>query len=300
MRGWLVLGGHGRLGSALMQVAPPGSLAPRSSELDLRNSKSVAEQLDQGAFERVINCAALTDVDRCERDRELADELNGRAVGRLAAICRERALQLTQVSTDYVLSGESELRETDQPQPYNAYGQSKALGEALCMEASDSHLVVRVQWLFGGGQGDFIRFVRNQALAGKEIPVIQDQISIPSYTPDLAAWMLLLFRSQAKGIVHLANGGTTSRWEQALSICDALGVEPRLTPTTWAQLGRSAVRPRRSVLDTAHAVALTGHLSEVERQVCDQEGGLRVFLTDAAEPRPWQEAQAEWLEQLAC
>jgi len=151
-----------------------------------------------------------------------------------------------------------------------------------------------------GGAGDFIRFVRRRALEGDVIPVIQEQVSIPSYTPDLAAWLELLFEVGAKGIVHLANGGATSRWDQALQICKSLGVEPRLEPVTWADLGRPAPRPRRSVLDTAHAVALTGHLFEVEaapgRSVLDR----RETAYQQVHPRPWQQAQEEWLEQLEC
>ena len=296
MTGWLVLGGGGRLGSALMQRAPAGSEAPPSQCLDLCDTVALTEKIDTMRPCRVINCAALTDVDGCEAAPDRATEINGKAVGRLAQLCTEREIQLCQVSTDYVLSGENLLTEHQDYAPINVYGESKALGEQLCLKANPDHLVVRVQWLFGGGRGDFVRFVRERSLKGDLIPVIHDQVSIPSYTVDLARWMAMLFEVNASGIVHLANGGETSRWDQALSICEHLGHPPRLKPVSWDDLGRPAARPRRSVLDTAHAVALTGHLFEVTDRFGEQASPRGA----AGHPRSWRSAQEDWLEQLGC
>ncbi len=296
MTGWLVLGGRGRLGGALMDIAPAASQAPTSQALNLCDTQALAKALDTLQPHRVINCAALTDVDACEADPDRAQEVNGAAVGRLATLCAQRQIQFCQISTDYVLQGDDMLAEDQPYDPVNAYGASKALGEQLCLEASPDHLVVRVQWLFGGGTGDFVRFVRDRALKGEVIPVIQNQVSVPSYTPDLADWLAGLFQVEARGIIHLANRGATSRWDQALEICESLQITPRLRPVTWADLGRPARRPRRSVLDTAHAVALTGHLYEVETGSKD----ATLSPTQTRHPRPWQSAQEDWLEQLKC
>ena len=295
MTGWLVLGGRGRLGSALMEIAPIGSEAPSSETLNLCTTSALARKMDQMEPTRVINCAALTDVDQCESDPERAHEINGVAVGRLARACADREIQLCQISTDYVLSGDGLLHEEQAYDPVNCYGESKALGEQLCLEASPDHLVARVQWLFGGGSSDFIRFVGDRALSNQVIPVIKDQVSSPSYTRDLARWIRQLFKAQANGIVHIANAGETSRWDQALSICETLEIRAHLKPVTWTDLGRPAKRPRRSVLDTAHAVALTGHL---KTDCLTSETALPG--RKGMHPRPWQSAQDEWLEQLKC
>ena len=111
MTGWLVLGGRGRLGSALMEIAPTGSEAPGSETLNLCTTSALARKMDQMEPTRAINCAALTDVDQCESDPERAHEINGVAVGRLARACADREIQLCQISTDYVLSGDGLLHE---------------------------------------------------------------------------------------------------------------------------------------------------------------------------------------------
>jgi dTDP-4-dehydrorhamnose reductase len=301
MPGWLILGGNGRLGGAFRALAPAGSTAPRSAQLNLTDSDALARAIDEQEPTWVLNCAAQTDVDAADRDARLADELNGLAPGRLARRCARAGVPLLHISTDYVFSGcDDGLLDEDRPlDPINRYGQSKARGEGLVLDSGTEALVARVQWLFGGGSGDFVRFVRGRGRAGQTVPVVTGQVGTPSYTPDLAAWMVALERAGARGVVHVANAGEVSRWDQAGAILAAIGSDARREPTSWQALGKSSPRPRRSVLSTAKMEAYVAGLDSAEQQVVDRHGLALDFRCADGAARGWQAAQADYLRRMA-
>ena len=247
----LLLGGSGRLGSALRLVWDD-VVAPSSTELNIKDEDALARYMDRIEPEGIVNCAGLTDVDGCERDPQAADELNGYAPGRLAARAARNGIPVVHLSTDYVFSGDErrQLHEDDPLAPVNRYGQSKARGEGLVLDSGAKALVARVQWLFGGAQSDFVRFVRGRLLAGQEVPVVRDQIGTPSYTMDLATQLAVAWQARLTGIINLGNSGEVSREEQAQRIAQDLECTGQFRLVTWLELGRSAARPRRSVLDT--------------------------------------------------
>jgi dTDP-4-dehydrorhamnose reductase len=291
MPGILLLGGSGRLGSALRQGLAE-VVAPSSAELNLRQTDSLARRIDEMEPEWVINCAGLTDVDGCERDPQAADELNGNAPGRLARRVARAGVRLLHVSTDYVFSGhpEARLAEDAKLEPINRYGQSKARGEGLVLDSGALALVARVQWLFGGPKSDFVRFVRQCLLADQEVPVVKDQIGVPSYTEDLAFQISLVIGRPMTGLLHLGNSGEVSREEQARAIAESLGRNGSFRSVTWDELGRPAQRPVRSVLDTTRMAALVAALPTLPGGQSGEE----------AEGLPcWQEAQDRYLAILA-
>ena len=279
----LLLGGSGRLGSALRLVWDD-VVAPSSSELDLTNEDDLARYMDQLEPEGIINCAGLTDVDGCERDPQRADELNGYAPGRLARRAARAGVRFVHISTDYVFSGHErrQLLEEDRLAPVNRYGQSKARGEGLVLDSGVQAIVARVQWLFGGIKSDFVRFVRARLVAGQDVPVVQDQIGVPSYTMDLVAQLSVAWDAGVEGILHLGNTGEVSREDQAQLIADELGCTGHFRPVTWLDLGRSAARPRRSVLDT----------TRIRDLVAARVPQAMDMLA------PWQDAQRRYLKQL--
>lgn len=283
MPGILLLGGSGRLGSAISNVLD-GVDAPSSAELDLRDEDALARRIDQLEPTGIINCAGLTDVDGCDRDPQAADELNGYAPGRLAHRARQAGVPLIHISTDYVFSGDDEgaLAEDAELAPINRYGQSKARGEGLVLDSGAQALVARVQWLFGGPKGDFVRFVRARLLAGEEVPVVRDQIGVPSFTTDLAVQIEAVIQAQVVGLIHLGNTGEVSRQDQALQIASDLDQKGQFRAVTWTELGRSAPRPRRSVLDTSRIRDLGASLP----------GGAKLIISD------WHQAQVRYLAEL--
>ena len=248
----LVLGGSGRLGSAL-RTRWDHVVAPPSSELDLRDDDAIARRIDELEPALIVNCAGLTDVDGCERDPQAADELNGYAPGRLARRAARAGVPCVYISTDYVFSGHPErsLAEEDALAPVNRYGQSKARGEGLVLDSGAQALVARVQWLFGGPKPDFVRFVRARLRSGEEVPVIADQIGVPSCTDDLADQLEIACQARLRGVLHLGSSDEVSRQGQAELIAAQLGMEGAWRRVTWRELGRPAERPGRSVLDTS-------------------------------------------------
>ena len=140
----LLLGGSGRLGSAL-RARWDHVVAPPSSELDLRDDDAIARRIDELEPALIVNCAGLTDVDGCERDPQATDELNGYAPRTTRSSCGMAGVPCVYISTDYVFSGHPErsLAEEDALAPVNRYGQSKARGEGLVLDSGAQALVAR-------------------------------------------------------------------------------------------------------------------------------------------------------------
>ena len=283
MPGILLLGGSGRLGSAVRTVWDD-IVAPSSSELDIKDEDSLARSIDELEPAGIINCAGLTDVDGCERDPQAADELNGLAPGRLAARAARAGVPLVHISTDYVFSGheQRQLHEDDLLEPVNRYGQSKARGEGLVLDSGAKALVARVQWLFGGEKPDFVRFVRGRLLSGQDVPVVDDQVGVPSYTTDLAAQLAVAWQAEFTGVLNLGNVGEVSRLDQAQQIARDLDCTGQFRSVTWLELGRSAARPRRSVLDTTRIRDLVAARAPQNEEL---------FAT-------WHEAQRRYLKRI--
>jgi dTDP-4-dehydrorhamnose reductase len=281
----LVLGGSGMLGRAVGRVCKSRSLNFVSLDraaCDITQSNQVVEALERHRPAVVINCAAYTKVDAAEQEADLADTVNGRAVGELARLAGERRAKLVHFSTDFVFDGTSSrpYRPDDAVAPLGAYGRSKLLGERLIFVADPPGcLIVRTSWLFGHPGACFPAAMVRVARAGKPLRVVNDQIGRPTLTDDLAARALDLVERGAMGIYHLANAGETNWFDFAAATLKAFGLSADLRPITsadWAvEHPESAHRPRYSVLDTSAAEALIGRPM-----------------------RPWQEALATYCQSV--
>jgi len=259
----LVTGSHGQLGRALLAAAARGGLTARGHDvdtLDISDRGAVEAVVGRLRPRAVVNCAAWTAVDDCERDPDLALAVNGTAVGHLAAAAEGVGATLVQVSTDYVFpgTGERPYREDDPVGPLSAYGRSKLEGERLACTAPD-HLVVRTAWLFGRGGRSFVTAIRGQVEAGAELlRVVADQRGCPTFCDDLAAAILALLQRGARGTVHAVNAGATTWYGFAVEIVRRLGAAVEVLPVTTADVPRPAPRPANSVLDTSRLSALLG------------------------------------------
>ncbi len=213
----------------------------------------------------LLNCAAHTKVDLCEEQKELADAVNGHAVGHLARESRKAGTFLVHVSTDFVFDGAGDrpYRPDDPTNPLSAYGRSKLLGERLLQEhAPDRWIIARTAWLYGRGGPCFPRTMVTAARAGKPLTVVADQTGSPTHTRDLAAAMLNLVNRDARGIWHLTNSGQTNWCDFTRAILEEFNVRAEVTPTTsaeWFKLRpNTATRPAYSVLDNSPYTRLMG------------------------------------------
>jgi len=286
----LILGSNGRLGSALVRRwnnLPDTEVVPLTrAEIDLTDpEKSVAALASYsfGDSDVVVNCAAATDVDGCQRDPESARRINAETPALIARLCADRRARLIHIGTDYVFDGalERPYTEEDEAKPLSHYGLTKLEGDHAVLAASPLHCVVRVSWVFGPDKPSFVDAIVRRALTSPEAAAVHDKTSAPTYTEDAALWLTEFLKPTFPGgIYHLCNGGTCS-WrdygEYALECAKANGV-PVLT-TSVAPLKLSdmkafiAVRPPKTPLDTGKFTRVTG-----------------------IAPRPWKEAVEEYFK----
>ncbi len=291
----LVLGAGGRLGAALVREwggAGSGVEGLDRSALDFSDLEAVRRTVSEREFDVAVNCAALTDVDRCERDPELGYLVNSRAVGVLAAVCAAKGARLLHVSTDYVFDGEKRepYREEDEACPVSEYGRSKLAGEEAVLRASGRNLVVRVSWVFGPDRPSFVDGILRKAREGGDLSAVADKQAAPTYTLDAARGMHALITAGASGLVHLCNRGGCS-WQEygqhALDCALSAGIalkQREVIPIRMADLGAFvARRPVYSVMDPSRFERLTGSrmrtweeaVEEYVRGMARQESGRK-------------------------
>jgi dTDP-4-dehydrorhamnose reductase len=278
-----VIGAGGRLGAALVREYARNFEVTsfKHHQLDLSRLDDIRPVLAQTVFELLINCAALTNVDYCESQREEAFLVNAEGPGLLAKIANEKSAKFIHISTDYVFDGKKTgpYGEEDKADPLSVYGESKLEGEHRVLEVSAHHLVVRLSWVFGPHKPSFIDQILQRARENDRVTAVADKFSSPTYTIDAANWLRLAWENDAQGILHLCNSGACSwqEWAQyAIEVCHNLGVTLKADRVGKSSLGDMknfvARRPVNTVLSTAKFTALCG-----------------------VQPRHWREAIAEYI-----
>ena len=273
----LVIGCRGMLGSACLRAFGPRAVGCDYAEFDVADRARVAAEVARLHPDLIVNCAAATDVDRCERDHEYADRANAAGPGYVAEAAAAIGARLVHVSTDFVFDGRGRCpyRETDAPAPLNHYGLSKLRGERAVAEALPDALIVRTSWLFGEGGAHFPAKVIAWAAGREEIRVAEDQFGSPTYAADLAEGIRALAETGAQGIFHLAGAGCASRYELARETLALAAVPARVVPAPASEFPLPAPRPANSCLDCAKAAELGVHLPP-------WRGGLARYLRTRA------------------
>ncbi len=265
---WVIFGQSGQLAQSL--AARPdmvGATFLGRAQLDLTNPEQAALRLRELGPSVVINAAAWTAVDQAEKDFDQARVLNAHAPAALAQVCRQLDIPFVHVSTDYVFSGEHgpAWKEDDPIAPVNAYGQSKAEGEAAIMSVGGRIAILRTSWVFSPFGNNFVKTMARLGKERDEVRVVADQVGRPTYAPDLAEACikmatLLQTRPELAGMYHYANAGHVSWADVAQATFDALarrGVKAaQMVPITTADYPTPAKRPAWSTLDTSKIEAL--------------------------------------------
>jgi dTDP-4-dehydrorhamnose reductase len=270
----LVIGCNGLLGQNLLRTRPdtiqvvgagleseaalPGLLSGYA-RVDISQRDALKAAIATAAPDFILNAAAITDVDFCEREPAKAALINRDTVGWMAAT----GLPVVQISTDYVFDGENgPYREDDPVKPLSVYGATKLESEHLVLSQSPRSLIVRTMTLWGRGKGaktSFVDFVRDSLKAGKPVRIVTDQYGNATLAEDLALAIWKLLEGGHAGIFHAAGSEWNSRFEWAQAIADHYGLDRGLiAPCLTADLKQAARRPLKSGLRMDKLTAATG------------------------------------------
>ncbi len=265
-------------------------------QADLLQPNEVARILDESRPDWVINCAALANLDTCEQQPQLAQQLNAELPGRLAAETAKRGLRLLHVSTDAVYDGsKGDYREEDAPAPISAYGRTKRLGELAVRGANLKALIVRPN-LFGwsvSGERSLAEFFYNNLSAGNSVRGFTDRLFRPLFVNDLASVMLELLEKDLNGHYHVVSSDHISKYDFGVSIARRFGLDADLIePASAASSGAAAPRSPNLTLSTAKVVKALGRrmptvATGIERLYEQHQSGYRAkLLAMAAAPEP--------------
>lgn len=240
----------GRAWVALLEQQGLSWQGVRRPNFDVTRAETL-ETIDFAAYSHVINCSAFTDVDGAEEHEDEANAVNGEGVGRLARACAKANSVLIHYSTDYVFSGQaSHPYPVDEPlAPLNAYGRSKALGERAIREAGGEHMIVRTSWLYAPWAKNFVLTMVKFGRERSELKVVHDQKGRPTSAEHLAKTTLALVRVDARGTLHVTDGGDCTWFEFARHIVGRANPECVVHPCSTSEFPRPAPRPAYSVLD---------------------------------------------------
>ncbi|MFC4323378.1 dTDP-4-dehydrorhamnose reductase [Litchfieldia salsa] len=250
----LVTGVRGQLGHDVVK-----SLGSRNHEvhgvereqLDITNEADVKSLIAEIKPDAIIHCAAYTNVDGAEQDKDTAYEVNALGAKYLAQAAKSVDAKMVYVSTDYVFNGTAETPyKVDEPtNPLGVYGETKLAGEEFTSEILDKFFIVRTAWVFGINGNNFVKTMLKLGKERGELGVVHDQIGSPTYTVDLANFLVELVESDKYGIYHATNDGVCSWFDFAEEIFKQAGLEVKVNPLTTEQFPRPAARPKYSVLD---------------------------------------------------
>ena len=253
----LVTGAGGILGRALVQeLSSAGfpTLGAARADLDVTDLQAVRALCASFRPDVVVNSAAYTDVDGCEKEERLAFLVNGVGAKNVALAATEAGALPVHVSTDFVFDGEkgSPYEESDATRPLSVYGRSKLLGEFLVREVAPRHAIVRTQWLFGLGGRNFVDSILKAARERPELRVVDDQRGCPTYAPHLAHQIRRLVAEGGLGTYHAAGHGCVSWHEFAKRIVAAANLFVPVVAISSGELQRPARRPANSALRNLH------------------------------------------------
>jgi dTDP-4-dehydrorhamnose reductase len=271
----LLTGKEGLLGRDCLEVFQTHNheiLALDYQEMDISDLAQVEEAVSRFRPQAIVNCAAFTQVDLCETERDKAAQANITGPRNLALSAAHHGAFLMHLSTDYVFDGAkpppTPYLEDDPTGPLSWYGRTKLEGERAIQEVGHRHIIVRTAWLYSRHGPDFLNKILELALSPQvqELKVVNDQFGSPTWTYRLAQQLARLLEAGGQGLYHATAEGYCTRFELARRLLDRLGINKPLRPCPTSDFPTPAVRPRNSILENRRL----------------KEEGLNLM-------RPWQE-----------
>ena len=242
-----ITGHRGQLGTALQNALAGAELLGLDlPEHDITDPLSIRETIVEFQPDVVIHGAAMTDVDGCEREPELAYRVNALGTQNIAIACERCSAAMVHISTNDVFDGKlgRPYFEWDTPSPQSAYAHSKAAAELCVRTLLSRFYIVRTSWLYARGGENFVTKIIRAADKHGQLRVVTDEVATPTYAPDLAEAIARLIHTGHYGIYHFANSGSCSRhdWARRLLELSGRGDVP-IKPITADQWQRDAPPP---------------------------------------------------------
>lgn len=270
----LITGTNGLLGQAMVSVftresdfeiimtsvEPESYIKPglKYIQLDITKKDDLKKTVSEHKPDVIINCAAFTDVDKCESERELSWKINVDAVKNLVIASRPVNAKLIHFSTDYIFDGKKgPYDERSVPNPLSFYGRGKLASENAVIASGIEHAIIRTMVLFGYGikvKPNFAMWLINKLAAKEKINIVDDQIGNSTIVDDLAYGTLKLIEKEKTGIYNIAGRDIESRLEFTMKLCDVYGYDKSLIKRIKTKdLNQPAPRPLNSGLITLKA-----------------------------------------------
>ena len=275
----LLTGSNGQLGHDFQKLFDNLNIkyiATDYQDLDIADSKNLKKFFDKNNdFTHIINCAAYNDVDKAQNDDKVF-LLNEQAPKKLAELSKKLGAIFITYSTDFVFDGKKgkNYTEDDIPTPLSNYGLSKANGEKLTLNAYEKSFVIRTSWVFGKANNNFNMQVINWSKTRNELNIVDDQVSVPTYSKDLAEFSWKLIQTGKFGLYHITNNGTASKYEQAKYVLEKIGWQGKIKPAKTEDFNLPAKRPHFSKLSSEKIEKLLGE------KIPDWKSGIDRYLIE--------------------
>jgi dTDP-4-dehydrorhamnose reductase len=258
MKKVLLTGANGMLGTTLSEQLEQNGFSVIKTdvnEMDITNEENIKDVLNKSNPDVLINCAAFTNVDAAETQKELAYNINALAVKYLAKYTNEHNIMFLHISTDYVFGDNKRegYLEDDEPgeNQLNYYGKTKREGEKLAIEYNPNSYIIRTSWTFGPNGKNFINTMLNLSTTKEELTIVDDEVGVPTYTKDLAIQLIYIINNRNNlnpGYYHGVNEGSCSRYQEAKKIFELARKDIKLHKTTLEKYGRAVKTANYSVL----------------------------------------------------
>ena len=275
----LITGAKGQLGydfQRLFDKLKEEYIATDVDDLDITDIEKVREFVKDKNITLIINCAAYNNVDKAEDEPELCKKLNTYAPRDLAIVAKEIGADYITYSTDFVFDGEKKApyTEEDIPNPLSIYGRSKYDGEKEVFKVKLDSFVVRTSWVFGIANNNFNKQVINWRKSKDELSIVDDQISSPTYSKDLAYYSWELIKTKKYGLYHLSNTGEASKYDQGKYVLDKIGWQGKLNRAKTKDFNLKAKRAEYTKLDSSKLEKAIG------KKIPSWENGIDRFLEE--------------------
>lgn len=275
----LITGANGQLGYDFQRLFKKENIefiATDVNDLDITNIDEIRNFVKNKNIDLIINCAAYNNVDKAEDEVLLCEKLNTFAPRDLALIAKEIGADFVTYSTDFVFDGEknSPYTEEDIPNPLSVYGKTKLEGEKQVLSNYDRSFVIRTSWVFGVANNNFNKQVINWSKGKNELSIVDDQVSSPTYSKDLAFYSWELIKTKKYGLYHLSNDGEGSKYDQAKYVLEKTNWNGKLNPAKTKDFNLKAKRAHYTKLNSEKLEKIIG------KKIPNWQNGIDRFLLE--------------------